>query len=173
MIPTHKQFIEAIHAKKKVSVRFDSKADNGVVDRVCAPMDYGPGAEFADGLNRYWLWDYASNTAPRTLSLVPQQIVDLQMLGELFGIEGAASEVAAGNLKGGNLAAAVICFQNKFLGIGILIHVNFFKRNAAFLQESLSAPAIGGLGRTSADDLSWAAGSRGSAKNGTTMLLLA
>jgi hypothetical protein len=84
MIPTHKQFIEAIHAKKKVSVRFYSKADNGVLDRVCAPMDYGPGAEFADGLNRYWLWDYASNTAPRTLSLVPQQIVDLQMLGELF-----------------------------------------------------------------------------------------
>jgi len=47
-------------------------------------MDYGPGGEIQDGLNRYWLWDYASNTAPHTLGLVSQQIVDLQMLGELF-----------------------------------------------------------------------------------------
>ncbi|MGD0351543.1 MAG: hypothetical protein ABSB84_14705 [Verrucomicrobiota bacterium] len=84
MIPNHKQFIEAIHAKKKVCVRFYSKADSGVLDRVCAPMDYGPGGEIKDGLNRYWLWDYASNTGPHTLGLVPQQIVDLQVLGEVF-----------------------------------------------------------------------------------------
>ena len=84
MIPAHKQFIEAIHAKKKVCVRFYSQPDSGVVDRVCAPMDYGPEAGNPDGLNRYWLWDYASNTAPCTLGLVPQQIVDLRMLGELF-----------------------------------------------------------------------------------------
>ena len=84
MIPNHKQFIEAIHAKKKVCVRFYSKADSGVLDRVCAPMDYGPGGEIKDGLNRYWLWDYTSNTGPHTLGLVPQQIVDLQVLGEVF-----------------------------------------------------------------------------------------
>jgi hypothetical protein len=84
MIPNHKQFIEAIHEKKKVSVRFYSKADSGVLDRVCAPMDYGPGGDIPDGLNRYWLWDYASNTASQTLGLVPQQIVDLQVLGEVF-----------------------------------------------------------------------------------------
>jgi hypothetical protein len=84
MIPNHKQFIEAINEKKKVSVRFYSKADSGVIDRICAPMDYGPGGEVQDGLNRYWLWDYASNTGSRTLGLVPQQIVDLRVLGEVF-----------------------------------------------------------------------------------------
>ncbi len=83
MIPNHKDFIEAINEKKKASVRFYSKADSGVIDRICAPMDYGPG-EVQDGLNRYWLWDYASNTASHALGLVPQQIVDLRVLGEVF-----------------------------------------------------------------------------------------
>ena len=84
MIPNHSRFIEAIQEKKKVCVRFYSKADSGVLDRVCAPMDYGPGGEVQDGLNRYWLWDYASNTGTHTLGLIPQQIVDLQVLGAVF-----------------------------------------------------------------------------------------
>jgi hypothetical protein len=52
MIPNHPRFIEAISEKKKVSVRFYSQADSGVLDRVCAPLDYGPGGEIQDGLNR-------------------------------------------------------------------------------------------------------------------------
>jgi hypothetical protein len=84
MIPNHPRFIEAITEKKKVNVRFYSKADSGVLDRVCAPMDYGPGGGIPDGLNRYWVWDYTSNTGSHTLGLVPQQIVDLQVLGGVF-----------------------------------------------------------------------------------------
>jgi hypothetical protein len=84
MIPNHTQFIEAIHAKTKVCVRFYSKADSGLLDRVCAPMDYGPGGEFQDGLSRYWFWDYASNAGAHTLGLLPQQVVDLRVLGEVF-----------------------------------------------------------------------------------------
>jgi hypothetical protein len=84
MIPNHPRFIEAITDKKKVSVRFYSPADSGVLDRVCAPMDYGPGGETQDGLHRYWLWNYASNTGTHTLGLLPQQIVDLQVMSEVF-----------------------------------------------------------------------------------------
>jgi hypothetical protein len=84
MIPKHQQFIEAINAKKKVSVQYYSKADSGVLDRICAPMDYGPGGGVQDGLNRYWLWDYESNSDTHTLGLLPQQIVDLQVLGAVF-----------------------------------------------------------------------------------------
>ena len=40
---THKtQFIEALHAQKKVRVKFLSKEDKSSITRVCAPMDYGP-----------------------------------------------------------------------------------------------------------------------------------
>ena len=84
MIPNHARFIAAINEKKKVSVRFYSKADNGVLDRICAPMCYGQGSESHDELNRYWLWDYGSNASSHALGLVPQQIVDLQVLGEVF-----------------------------------------------------------------------------------------
>jgi hypothetical protein len=84
MIPNHKQFIEAVRAKRKVWVRFYSQADGGVLDRVCAPMDYGPGGESQNGLHHYWLWDYTSSTSPHTLVLAPHQIVDLQVLGEVF-----------------------------------------------------------------------------------------
>ena len=84
MIPNHQSFIDAIHAKKKVCVRFYSKADSGVLDRVCAPIDYGPGKDNQDGLNRYWLWDYAGNPGSKLLSLGAQEIVDVQILGDVF-----------------------------------------------------------------------------------------
>ena len=84
MISNHEQFIEAIKERKKVCVRFYSKADSGVIDRVCAPMDYGPGAGIPDGVNRYSLWDYTSNNGSHTLSLLPEQVLDLRALGEVF-----------------------------------------------------------------------------------------
>lgn len=76
MIPNHPQFTAAIQ-DKKVCVRFYSKPDRNrrAGSRSCAPMDYGPG-ENPDGLNRYWLWDYASETGAKTLGLLPQQILD-------------------------------------------------------------------------------------------------
>ncbi len=84
MIPNHPQFIEAIQEKKKVRVRLYSIPDNGVVDRVFAPMDYGPGATEPDQQNRYWLWDYAGGAESKILGLLPQAILDLQVLGERF-----------------------------------------------------------------------------------------
>ncbi len=84
MIPNHKQFIEAIEEKKKVCLRFYSRADAGVIDLVCAPMDYAPGPNACDDVNRYWFWDYTSNTGSPTLGLLPEQVLDLRILGQLF-----------------------------------------------------------------------------------------
>ena len=84
MIPNHKQFIEAIKEKKKVSLRLYSKADSGVIDLTCAPLDYGPRAGIPDGVNRYSLWDYTSNTGSHILSLLPEQILGLSVLGAEF-----------------------------------------------------------------------------------------
>jgi hypothetical protein len=84
MIPNHKQFIEAIQQKKKVCLRFYSTADSGVIDLVCAPMDYGPIGEPPGDVNKYQLWDYTSNTGSPVLVLLPGQVLDLRLLGELF-----------------------------------------------------------------------------------------
>lgn len=94
MIPHQEKFLAALADKKKVSIRFFSKADNGVLDRICAPLSYGPGNEPKDGLNRYWLWDYASVTGKHTLELLPAQIVELSVLGEDFDAAVFASEPA-------------------------------------------------------------------------------
>ena len=84
MIPNHDRFITAIHEKKQIGVRFYSKADDGVLDRICAPLDYGPGGEVQDGLNRYWLWDYGNTPGAQMVGLLPAQIVGLRVLGEAF-----------------------------------------------------------------------------------------
>jgi len=84
MIPKHKQFIEAIQEKKKISLQFYSTADSGVIDLICAPTDYGPGAGTQDGVSRYWFWDYTSNTGSPTLGLLPEQVLDVRILGEVF-----------------------------------------------------------------------------------------
>ena len=84
MIPNHKQFIEAIKEKNKVCLRFFSKADTGVIDLVCAPLGYEPGSNASDDVNRYWFWDYSSNTGSQTLGLLPEQVLDVRILGEQF-----------------------------------------------------------------------------------------
>ena len=84
MIPNHEQFLAAIHEKKKVRVRFYSIADSGVIDVVCAPLDYSRGNAPPGGLNKYWLWDYRSGTGTHHLGLSPEQIVDLHVLNEVF-----------------------------------------------------------------------------------------
>jgi hypothetical protein len=84
MIPNHDQFLQALQEKHKVWVKFYSPADHGLLEHVCAPLDYGPGTGLQDGLNRYWLWDYGNQPDPSKLGLLPQQIVDLQVLGQVF-----------------------------------------------------------------------------------------
>ncbi|HWX23374.1 MAG TPA: hypothetical protein VN578_26025 [Candidatus Binatia bacterium] len=84
MIPNHKQFIGAIQEKKKVCLRFYSKADSGVIDLVCAPVDYGPAGEVRDGVNRYQFWDYSSNNGSHVLALLAEQILTLSVLGAVF-----------------------------------------------------------------------------------------
>jgi hypothetical protein len=100
MIPNHDRFLEAIQAHVKVTVRFYSAPDSEVLDRVCAPLDYGPGADSQDGLNRYWVWDYAGLPGAQTLGLVPQQIVELSVLGEGFDPGELPSESGLGPIPG-------------------------------------------------------------------------
>jgi len=84
MITRHQQFIEAIQSKRKVWLQHFSAADSAVIDLVCAPMDYGPAMVRPDGVNRYRLWDYTSNNGSNLLALLPEQILELSVLGETF-----------------------------------------------------------------------------------------
>jgi hypothetical protein len=65
-------FISAIHSKNKVRITFFSKEDGRNLIRKCAPMD------------RFHAWDYESDEKNHTLSLLPEQIVSIEVLSEMF-----------------------------------------------------------------------------------------
>lgn len=78
------KFIQAIKDKNKVRVKFHSKEDADFLERVCAPMDYGPSRRVSDGPDRYHFWDYESDDRPHPLSLLPEQIEVIEALEEHF-----------------------------------------------------------------------------------------
>jgi hypothetical protein len=84
MTKDKEKFIEAIHAKKKIRLTFFSKEDNSQIVRKCAPMDFGPSRRAHDKSDRFHLWDYESDKTNHTLSLLPDQVVSMVVLDEVF-----------------------------------------------------------------------------------------
>jgi hypothetical protein len=77
-------FIAAIHSKNKVKLTFYSKEDAQPLVRCCAPMDYGPSRRAADKSDRFHFWDYESDTQRHTLSLLPRQVISIEVLPDTF-----------------------------------------------------------------------------------------
>lgn len=77
-------FISAIHSKAKVRLTFFSKEDGHSLTRLCAPMDFGPSRRAHNKSDRYHLWDYESDKSNHTLSLLPDQVVNMEFLDEEF-----------------------------------------------------------------------------------------
>lgn len=87
MISNHPQFLDAIRERKLIRIVFYSQPDAGTLDRECAPLDYGPELGAADVRNRYWIWDFADTTGTNPLGLLPDQIVNVFVLGKEFDPE--------------------------------------------------------------------------------------
>lgn len=77
-------FISSIHSKTKVNLTFFSKEDGHNLTRLCAPMDFGPSRRAHNKSDRYHLWDYESDKANHTLSLLPDQVVNMEFTDEEF-----------------------------------------------------------------------------------------
>ncbi len=78
------QFLEALHSKKKVQVKFYSKEDDTTIIRVCAPMDFAPNRRAKDKTNRLHFWDFTSDVGGHTLSLLLSQVRSIEILGDSF-----------------------------------------------------------------------------------------
>ncbi|MCH2039154.1 MAG: hypothetical protein MK185_00770 [Saccharospirillaceae bacterium] len=81
------QFISAIRNLKKIRLTFYSKEDGRDLVRLCAPMDFGPSRRANDKSDRYHLWDYESDKKNHVLSLLPDQIKDMEFLADSFDPE--------------------------------------------------------------------------------------
>jgi hypothetical protein len=89
------EFIQAIQSKNKVRLTFASKEDGATLVRTCAPMDFGPSRRARDKSDRFHVWDYESDMMSHALSLLPTQIISIEVLSETF----APSEFVTWNTK--------------------------------------------------------------------------
>lgn len=80
----HDAFLTGIQTKIRIRLRFFSKEDQGELTRMCAPMDFGPSRRAKNQDDRYHSWDYESDTERHTLSLLPEQIISIELTDELF-----------------------------------------------------------------------------------------
>ena len=79
----HNLFIKAIHNKLVVKIVVDSK-EKGIIERRCIPFDYGPHRKYKDEINRYHFKDLNSPDGPHVLSILPDQLIKLDLLNENF-----------------------------------------------------------------------------------------
>ena len=80
----HSVFIDALHNRLCIELRFRSKEDSAVLVRRCAPMDFGPSRRAHNQADRYHLWDYDSDTGRHTLSLLPAQVLSMIATKQYF-----------------------------------------------------------------------------------------
>lgn len=78
------QFIDSIHAKTKIKLKFFSKEDGRLLTRLCAPMDFGPSRRTRNQDDRYHLWDYESDERNHVLSILPGQVDSIEFLDDDF-----------------------------------------------------------------------------------------
>lgn len=80
----HQEFVTALTNKKKIMLIFFSKEDGTNLGRSCAPMDFGPSRRAKDQTDRYHFWDFDSDQKNHVLSLLPNQVVKMELFDESF-----------------------------------------------------------------------------------------
>jgi len=75
----HEVFLAALHGKQRVLLHFFSKEDQTIMQRACAPMDFGPSRRAKDKSDRYHLWDFESDSSNHVLSLLPVQVSRIEL----------------------------------------------------------------------------------------------
>ena len=84
MHPDHQVFLDALAAKRRLTVRFFSKKEGKELERVCAPLDYGPLRGAAEPTPHYQLWDLEGKRKPLNIAVVAEDLRAITLLDETF-----------------------------------------------------------------------------------------
>lgn len=77
-------FIATIQSKKLIKVRFISE-EKGMIERICIPFDFGPWRrKIETNPDRYHLYDLNSPEGEHNLSILPEQLISLEVLNDSF-----------------------------------------------------------------------------------------
>jgi hypothetical protein len=80
----HQVFLDALAAKRRLSVRFFNQKLGREMVRVCAPLDYGPLRGASDATPRYQFWDLEGRRKPLNLPVLAADLVSMTPLEETF-----------------------------------------------------------------------------------------
>jgi hypothetical protein len=80
----HQVFLDALATKRRLSVRFFNKRLGRELERICAPLDYGPLRGAAEPTDHYHLWDLEGKRKPLNVALVEGDVVSMTLLPETF-----------------------------------------------------------------------------------------
>jgi hypothetical protein len=84
MHASHQIFLDAITAKRRLRVRFLSRKLGQELERVCAPLDFGPLRGSVDRSDHYQLWDLEGKKKPHNITLLESDVVSMSSLEETF-----------------------------------------------------------------------------------------
>ena len=76
-------FVNAINNKRLLLITFDSK-EKGEIKRTCVPFDFRPSNKYKDGYDRFHFLDLDSPDGKHNLSILPEQIIDIELLNKEF-----------------------------------------------------------------------------------------
>jgi len=78
-------FLKSIHEKRIVRITFNSY-EKGIITRNCIPYDFGMSRnpKLQDGRERYHFYDLNSPDGQHNLSILPEQLLKLELLAEHF-----------------------------------------------------------------------------------------
>ena len=79
-------FIESIHGLRLVKIQCNSQ-EKGMIERICVPFDHGPSRRYKDGLDRFHFYDLDSPDGKHNLSILPEQLIAIEILETLFDPE--------------------------------------------------------------------------------------
>ena len=80
----HQVFLDALAAKRRLSVRFLNRKEGTEQTRICAPLDFGPLRGSVDTSDRYQLWDLEGKRKPFNITLVADEVMGMTLLEETF-----------------------------------------------------------------------------------------
>jgi hypothetical protein len=91
----HQVFLDALAAKRRLSVQYFSKKEGRERTRICAPLDFGPLRGHAEPTDHYQLWDLEGKRKPLNIAVLPGDVVSMTMLDEPF----APADIITWNFK--------------------------------------------------------------------------
>lgn len=80
----HQVFLDAIAAKRKLTVKYFHRKEKREREQVCAALDFGPLRGGDAKVSYYQLWDLQARRKPLNRAVLPSDIISMTPLDETF-----------------------------------------------------------------------------------------